>query len=201
MFWYNDEVNLLAGKKVIPKGKKLRLVCYGSSSMRLWVDVAEDFPEFDVVNVAFGGSTLAACCWFFERLIPQLNPDVILFYAGDNDLGDKRHPEEVFLFFTAFMEKVKIHFGNIPVGFISIKPSFARDYLIESIKYTNKIIKEEIEKRYSNCTFINVFDEMHTVNQIGKDLYEEDGLHMSKAGYEIWEKIVRKSFLEQFVTI
>ena len=200
MFWYNDEVAELEQKKVLPKGDKPRLLCYGSSSMRLWPDIENTFPEFDVINQAFGGSTLAACCWFFKRLIPQYRPDLMAFYAGDNDLGDGRHPEEVFFFFKNLMALIKEHCGDIPVAFISVKPSFARNYLLDSIKFTNKIIKQEISDNYPNCTFVSIFDEMLAINENSKELFEEDGLHISPRGYELWDRILRAAFLNQFIS-
>ena len=160
MFWYNDEVSEIEKRAVKRKGKKPRIVCYGSSSMRMWPNIQTDFPNFQVINQAFGGSTLAACCWFFERLIPKLKPDAIVFYAGDNDLGDGRHPEEVYFLFKNLMELIIEHCGDIPVAFISVKPSFARHHLLNSIRYTNDIIKKEIDHRYPNCTFVDVFEDM-----------------------------------------
>ena len=41
---------------------------YGSSSIRLWDTLAEDIDP-GVVNLGFGGSTLQACDYFFERLV------------------------------------------------------------------------------------------------------------------------------------
>ncbi len=199
MFWYNEEVSELEQKPILPKGRKIRLMCYGSSSMRLWPDIESDFPDFEVINQAFGGSTLAACCWYFKRLIPQYTPDVMIFYAGDNDLGDGRHPEEVFFYFKSLMELIKEHCGDIPVAFISIKPSFARNNLLNSIKFTNKIIKDEILDKYPNCTFVNIFDDMLAINNNSRRLYEEDGLHMSRLGYQLWKVTVRKTFLNQFI--
>lgn len=199
MFWYHDEVEHLEQKPVVPKGDKLRLMFYGSSSIRLWPHIEEDFPEFEVINQAFGGSTLAACCWFFERLVPKYKPDIIIFYAGDNDLGDGRHPEEVFFFFKILMAKVEEQCGKIPFGFISIKPSFAREWLINSIKYTNKILVEEIQKEHPYCTFINVFDEMYEINKQSRELFGEDGLHLTEAGYRLWKRIIREKFLAHFI--
>jgi len=199
MFWYNQEVSELEKKEILPKGEKLRLMFYGSSSLRLWSGIENDFPEFDVINRAFGGSTLAACCWFFKRLIPQYKPDIMVLYAGDNDLGDNRHPEEVFFFFKSLMELIQEYCGEIPVAFISVKPSFARNYLINSIRYTNGIIQGEISNKYQNCTFVNIFDEMLSINNRSRHLYEQDGLHMSRAGYEVWKKILKETFLDQFI--
>ncbi len=198
MFWYNNEIEQLESKPVTPKGQKLRLLLYGSSSMRLWADPQNDFPEFEVINQAFGGSTLAACCWFFKRLVPQYHPDLLVFYAGDNDLGDGRHPEEVFIFFKYLMALIDLHCGNIPVAFISIKPSIARQYLINSIKFTNSIIHKEIEAFHPNCTFVNIFDSMSEINN-KEILFEDNGLHLSENGYELWKKLLKEQFLNKFI--
>jgi hypothetical protein len=61
-------------------------------------------------------------------VIPAWQPDVIVLYAGDNDLGDNRHPEEVFLNFKNMMTFITESFSNIPVAFISEKHSRARSY-------------------------------------------------------------------------
>lgn len=198
MFWYNEEIEQLESKPVIPKGQKLRLLLYGSSSMRLWVDPQNDFPEFEVINQAFGGSTLAACCWFFKRLIPQYHPDLLVFYAGDNDLGDGRHPEEVFIFFKYLMTLIDRYCGNLPMAFISLKPSIARQYLINSIKFTNSIIHKEIDTFYPNCTFVNIFDSMSKTDN-KETLFENDGLHLSANGYELWKKLLKEQFLNNFI--
>lgn len=198
MFWYHEEIEQLESKPVIPKGQKLRLLLYGSSSMRLWVDPQNDFPEFEVINQAFGGSTLAACCWFFKRLIPQYHPDLLVFYAGDNDLGDGRHPEEVFIFFKYLMTLIDRYCGNIPMAFISLKPSIARHYLINSIKFTNSIIHKEIDTFYPNCTFVDIFDSMSKANN-RETLFENDGLHLSAKGYALWKKLLKEQFLNKFI--
>ncbi|GLB51597.1 lipase [Neptunitalea chrysea] len=200
MFWYHEEVERLERKEVLPKGEKLRVLFYGSSSIRLWPNLEEDFSELDIINQGFGGSTLAACCWFFKRLVPQYKPDIIVFYGGDNDLGDGRHPEEVFIFFKEIMGLIKEFCGDIPVGFISVKPSFNREYLLNSIDYTNKIIGEEITDRYPNCQMIDVYTEMYAINKVSGELFESDGLHMTEVGYDIWRTAVKEQFLNRFIS-
>jgi len=199
MYWYEDEVKELE-KKIFPdKLKKKRVVFYGSSSLKLWNSIENDFPEFEIVNQSFGGSTLAACCWFFKRLIPQTNPDIVILYAGDNDLGDNRHPEEVYLFFIDIIELIKECCGDIPVGFISIKNSPSRNHLSGSIYYTNKIIYELIEQKYPQCSFIDINQAMSLNNLPNPELFEPDGLHLSKAGYSVWKKEIMDSYLFRFL--
>jgi len=198
MFWYEDEVKEREQKQVLPRTQNKQVLFYGSSSIRMWETLEDDFPKIDIINQAFGGSTLAACAWFFKRLVPQHEPDAIVVYAGDNDLGDGRHPEEVFFSFKGIMELITEYFDKIPVAFLSVKPTIARHHLKKSIEFTNKIIKEEIEVKYPNCTFIDIYDPMLADGKLDPKLYEADGLHLSPAGYEIWKKVVERDFLQQF---
>jgi len=198
MYWYEDEIKQLESKPIEPKGDKKRVVFYGSSSIRLWNSVETDFPEFEVINQAFGGSTLAACCWFFKRIIPQCKPDILVLYAGDNDLGDGRHPEEVFINFNYMMWLIKEHCGDIPVAFISVKQSISRLNLYDSILFTNKIIQEVIDLKYPHCTYVNIIEAMKNKGLVNKVLFEPDGLHLSVLGYEIWKAELNIQFFNQF---
>src|SRR4051812_38102470 len=104
---------------------------YGSSSIRLWDDLAADLGSSRVVNRGFGGSTLEACGYFFERVIPPLKPCSLVVYAGDNDLGDGKRPSDVLASFLALMDKVNRYLSGVPFAFISIKPSPARRDILE----------------------------------------------------------------------
>jgi hypothetical protein len=188
MFWYEDEVN-----RVVQELKNCRdepkTVFYGSSSIRLWETLYEDFKPYQPVNLGFGGSTLAACVWFFERIMaPLQHPRSIIIYAGDNDLGDGRHPEEVFIFYQQLVQKLKQHFSKTSCYFISIKPSISRWHLNEQIKFTNGLIEKDITQQNSNFHFINVYDQMLDENGYPDSIYfEADGLHLSKHGYQLWK--------------
>jgi len=196
MYWYEDEIKQLENKSILPKGDKMRVVFYGSSSIRLWNSIEKDFPEFEVINLAFGGSTLAACCWFFKRVIPIWKPDIFVLYAGDNDLGDGRHPEEVYLNFNNIMALIKEYCGDIPVAFISVKQSISRLNLYNSIQFTNKIIQEEIALKYPLCTYVDIIEAMKTNGTVDKNMFEPDGLHLSTKGYKIWKKELKSQFLD-----
>lgn len=200
MFWYEEEV------KELEKKKKERdtpyTIFYGSSSIRLWKNLAEDFKNDNPVNLGFGGSTLAACVWFFDRIVAPYQPEKIVIYAGDNDIGDGRLPEEVFVFFLQLTVLIEKHFGAIPCYFISLKPSFTRWNLIDNIKYTNNLIENEIIKRSDNWRFINIYNKMIDVNGYPqKQYFDNDGLHLSAQGYQIWKNKVQEAFLATYIKI
>lgn len=191
MFWYEDEVKALESRAHLYKHQPSTLF-YGSSSIRLWPDLPADFRDINAVNLGFGGSTLAACVWFFERIVAPCNARAIVVYAGDNDLGDGRHPEEVFIFFQQLAVKITEHFGDIPCYFVSIKPSLLRWNLIDALKYTNNIIASEIIKRDHNWTFIDIFQPMLQKDGYpDRKYFDKDGLHLSKEGYVLWKSVIQ----------
>jgi lysophospholipase L1-like esterase len=198
MYWYEEEVKGLEKERLQSIDEPSTLF-YGSSSIRLWSTLHEDFKLFKPVNLGFGGSTMAACSWFFNRIVAPYDAKSIVLYAGDNDLGDGRHPEEIFIFFEQLVAQISKRYGSIPCYFISVKPSIARWDLINSLRYTNNIIENEIIKLDNNWKFINIYNKM--LNKDGypeKEYFQKDGLHLSAKGYALWKQIVYAKLSENF---
>ncbi|HTR32115.1 MAG TPA: SGNH/GDSL hydrolase family protein [Puia sp.] len=192
MIWYENEVQRLE-KERTELTYDPKLLFYGSSSIRLWETLYEDFADYKPVNLGFGGSTLAACDWFFDRLVTPFKPDSIIVYAGDNDLGDGRHPEEVFIFFQQLVARTRRQFGGIPLAFISVKPSISRWNIVDSIRYANKIIEEEIRRQGDNLHFINIYTRMtDNAGYPKREFLDPDGLHINEKGYALWKGIIRQ---------
>ena len=195
MIWYEEEV--LRVEKVLSNLEySPETFFYGSSTFTLWETLYTDFAEFKPVNLGFGGSTLGACAWFFDRIFaPVTSINSILIYAGDNDLGDGRQPEEVCLFYRQLIGSIREKFGDVPCSFISIKPSLQRWNIIEQIKLTNALI-EAVTEEDNFQYYIDIFPE--TLNADGfpkKSFFEEDGLHLSKEGYAAWKEVIKRELV------
>jgi lysophospholipase L1-like esterase len=186
-WWYEAEVRGLERTLRKPEPTPTPpIVFYGSSSIRLWSTLAEDLGDPRIVNLGFGGSTLAACAYFFERLVVPRKPCSLVVYAGDNDLGDGRSANEVVASFRELLGKVDALLGPIPFTFLSIKPSPARWNLIETIRAVNATIRTDLQAR-PNSTYIDIFDAMLGADGRPRaELFAEDGLHLSDPGYQVW---------------
>lgn len=190
MEWYEAEVQAMERFRVSHPPPSHPVVFYGSSSLRLWDTLAEDLEEPSALNLAFGGSTLAACAYFFERLVQPVSPVSLVVYAGDNDLGDGCQAEQVLESFGQLAEKVRRAFGAIPFGFISIKPSLARVDILEEIRLTNEGVRRQLED-IPGAYMIDVFDAMLGPDDRPRaELFLDDGLHMSRAGYLLWIRLL-----------
>lgn len=186
---YEHEIRVLE-RRIRDKGYDNPVVFYGSSSVRLWKSLDNDFPEYDILNLGFGGSTLDYCSYYFERLVKPADPASFVLYAGDNDIGEGRTASEVYSSFTSLYEKFRHYFPDIKFTYISIKPSISRLDRIERIKEANKLIEEFLLPR-DKSYFVNVFDSMiNGNNEIKNEYFTPDKLHMNSNGYKLWKSIL-----------
>jgi esterase/lipase superfamily enzyme/lysophospholipase L1-like esterase len=164
---------------------------YGSSSMRLWPDLRRDFPGLPVLNRAFGGSTLEQCVRYMQRLVIPYNPRAVVLYAGDNDLAEAgRSPGQVRDSLREFLAVFRGTYGGRPVTFLSIKPSPSRMHLLDKVREANRLCRDEIAGR-PDTTFLDVFTPM--MGPDGKprrELFADDGLHLSAEGYRLWRRLL-----------
>ncbi|MFN2515166.1 MAG: SGNH/GDSL hydrolase family protein [Pyrinomonadaceae bacterium] len=162
----------------------------GSSSIRLWKGLREDFPRARVINRGFGGSHIEDSVDFADRIVFRYRPRLIVLYAGDNDIESGKSPAVVFADFKKFVAVVHQKLPRTRIAFISIKPSPARWHLAEKVKEANRLIKDFTETQ-RRLDYIDVFRPM-----LGKDgkpraeLFVQDRLHMNEAGYILWRSIV-----------
>lgn len=169
-----------------------RIVFYGSSSIRLWTTLSTDFPGVDLLNLGFGGSTLEACVWFFERVVVPAVPQSVVLYAGDNDLGDGRSPEDVHRFFCAFAQKMRQQLPGVPLSFLSIKISPARWSIAPAIRRTNELITQEVSKLTDFQVVDTTTPLLDSAGRPRREFFEEDGLHLNPAGYRVWQQVLQE---------
>ncbi|MDX1934188.1 MAG: SGNH/GDSL hydrolase family protein [Capsulimonadales bacterium] len=190
MEWYEGEVQALERQREENPPPPEVVAFYGSSSIRLWSTLADDFPEVPVLNLGFGGSTLTACVHYFERLVPPCHPKVLLCYAGENDIGDGRSVDAIVGSFRELHQKVDRDLGPISFAYLSIKPSPLRWSAIDKIREVNARIRQEIRTRPESL-FIDIHTPMlDDHGQPRRELWTEDGIHMSREGYHVWWQVV-----------
>ncbi len=190
---FKEEVAALAHTR-LKDVRENQVVFYGSSSFRLWETLSEDFPELDVINLAFGGSKIIDCSYYYDSLLGQTKPSKIIFYAGDNDIADEASAETILQRFKDFLQKVDSQFPEVPLTFLSIKPSPIRAQMLPTIQKTNELINAFLETR-NNRTYLDIHFAMLSEGNVRPELFTEDELHMNPDGYSIWTAILRKHLL------
>jgi lysophospholipase L1-like esterase len=193
---FKSEIDQLIIQDNINKNGPGGIMFLGSSSIRMWKSLEEDFAGYPVYNLGFGGSHTSDVLYYFEDLVVPIKPSLILFYEGDNDLASGKSPIHVFRDFKKFYQLINKELPGTPLGFIAVKPSPSRWHLRnEYEKLNDKILS--FSHKMDDLTFIDIYTPM--IEKYGRPdpvLFLEDSLHMTPQGYDIWEKKVRP-FIEK----
>ena len=166
------------------------IVFVGSSSIRKWETLKQDFPGYNVLNRGFGGSHIIDSVHFAERIVTPYAPKMIVFYAGTNDLADGAQPEVLLSQYMEFVSIVRAKLPTVPIAFIAVAPAPARWGNAANIKQTNALVKQ-FSTLVPGLQFIDILPLMLDNNgQPRPELFVGDGIHMTPAGYAIWNKAV-----------
>ena len=163
----------------------------GSSSIKFWKTLEADFEGFRVINRGFGGSNLKDLDFFTERIILKYSPAKIFIYSGENDINDSANEKEVLDRFISVFTKIRISLPNVPIVFISIKPSIARKEQFGIQTAANQLIKTFISNQ-ENAEFVSVVKKMLLKGKPNPSIFIDDKLHMNRKGYEIWTKKLKR---------
>jgi lysophospholipase L1-like esterase len=171
-----------------PKGG---IVFIGSSTIRRWTTLAQDFPEHKVINRGFGGSQIADAAKYADRIVIPYAPKAVFLRAGGNDINAGKSPEQVFADFQAFVAKVHAALPNTEVYFIGLSPTVARWKNVEKEKALNEMVKSFVPGK-SNVKYVECYD--MTLGPDGKpreDLFVEDKLHFNAEGNRLLADRIR----------
>lgn len=163
----------------------------GSSTIKLWKTLQQDFPEYKVINRGFGGSQMADAVYYADRIVIPYKPKMIVLYSGSNDLNAHKTPEKVCEDFKMFVEKVRAKLPDVRITFMAIGPSLARWAQVEDQKKANKLIRQYITQG-ANMDYIDAFDIF--LGPDGKPVekfFVKDKLHNSAEGYKVRVELVR----------
>lgn len=162
----------------------------GSSSIRLWKSLKEDFPDLAVVNRGFGGSQIADAIVHFDRLILPHHPRLIVFYSGTNDVAAGKSPEQVGRDFETFCAKVHAVRPQTRILFVSLQYAPSRWHLRAKMAAANGAI-EKFCAADPRRAFVDTNPAMLAANgEPDAALYSSDRLHMAAGGYAVWAKLL-----------
>ena len=168
----------------------------GSSSIRLWVTLAQDFPEVPVINRGFGGSLIQESTRYADRIAIPYKPKIIVFFAGTNDLAyGNKNPQQVLQDYKNFVAKIHEALPDTRIVYLSINPTVARWNQESAILETNHLIEKfifETNSKTEKMNFINSHSPLLTADgQPQANLLRADGLHFNTEGYKAWTAIVK----------
>jgi lysophospholipase L1-like esterase len=168
----------------------------GSSTIRLWKTLAEDYSDLKVINRGFGGTEIVDSTHFADRLIFPHEPKQIFLRAGGNDIHAGRVPAEVAADFAQFVRVVHARLPKTEILYIAVSPAPARWGETDKYRELNRQIRE-ISLRMPRVGFVDAYDVSLTPDGRARpELFVKDRLHFSPEGYKVLAERVRP-FLAQ----
>ena len=165
------------------------IVFYGSSTIRLWKTLVDNFPKHNVLNLGFGGAFIESLEKYFETLFNFSCPKAIVLYLGGNDLSLNYNANQIVEMIRSLIFRIHEKFPESKIINIGIKPSFERQKDLKVIKQINHRMREFC----SNISYLNqvdLFEELMTNGKIDKKYFLQDGLHLNKLGYIVLNKLL-----------
>lgn len=169
---------------------KETVVFTGSSSIRIWKNLQEIFPEHQIINTGFGGSHASDLLFHLDALVLKYNPKKVFIYEGDNDIYAKKKAKDIIGTTKEIIDNIKSKLPNAQIVLISAKPSIARWNLKGKYKRFNRKMSK-LAKKDADIEYSNVWNTMLTKRKLKKDLFIQDGLHMNAKGYELWYAVIK----------
>ena len=170
-----------------PKGE---IVFVGSSSIRRW-DTAASFPDLKIINRGIDGTELSDAVRYVDRLVVPYQPRLVVVYAGDNDISAGRTSEQVVVEAERFVSRVRAKLPDARIVFIGVKPSILRWTQVDRMRLVNVMLKAFCE-RDDRVAYVDVDGAMLGWDEKPRrELFVEDGLHMTPEGYRIWTTLLR----------
>jgi lysophospholipase L1-like esterase len=176
---------------------KNAILFIGSSSFNFWKDMQEYFPNHTVINRGFGGSALPDVIRYADQIIYPYQPKQVVIYCGENDIAtENATPQVVLERVETLTRMIRSRFKDVPIVYVSIKPSPSRAHLMPVMASANRIIKEYLAT-LKNTVFVDVYSQM--LNGEGKpksDIFIDDNLHMNAKGYAIWKQAIEPNLIK-----
>lgn len=179
-----------------PANGENRVVFMGNSITEMWIGThPEFFKDHPYVNRGIGGQTTPQMLLRFRQDVIDLNPKVVVILAGTNDIAGNTGPmtlEQIHDNILSMVELAKSN-GITPIV-CSVLPAYDypwRPGLEPNIKIPklNQMLKKMTEAQ--EVMYLDYFSEMaDDRNGLPSEL-TTDEVHVTKAGYEIMERMVQ----------
>ena len=166
----------------------------GSSTIRMWGNLGNTFPQENLINTGFGGSKAADLERHLFPLVIKYEPSRVFIYEGDNDIWAGVEVVQIFTSLDNIVTRIHLINPEIEIFLIGAKPSPSRwekkaNYQIFNQKLAEYCLtKEKVE-------FVDTWKALtHPDGSPRPELYIQDQLHLNQDGYVIWTGIFKPFF-------
>lgn len=188
---YWDDIQAIKQYDKIYAPPKDPILFTGSSSFRLWHNLSEMFRGYKVLNRGIGGAVISDIDRYVEDIIVPYHPKQIVLYIGENDIVTAPNGDSIFVGFQKLYQHIRAVLPDVPVVYVSIKPSPSREKYLSIATRANTLISEFL-KSATQTVYVDIYSPMlDKKGHTRPELFGTDMLHMNADGYRIWYKRIK----------
>ena len=166
----------------------------GSSSIRLWTDLAKDMSPLKTINRGYGGAKFSDLAVYIDRIVNPHQFKALVLFVGNDIVGkpEDKSAAEVARLFKYIVDRVRKTHATQPIFLIAITPTPSRFKAWPEIRQANAALARVCEAGKS-LHFIAT--EKHYLDEAGMPLakyFVEDKLHQNREGYQVWGRVVKE---------
>lgn len=170
----------------------------GSSSIRLWKNIAADMKPYNIIQRGYGGSTLADLAIYTKQIILSHKPQAIVIFAANDITGspDDKKPEEMPRIFKHIVKQVRINQPETPIFYIQVTPTGLRWKSWSEIQKGNVLIQQLCPKLHKVYFIETASAFLNSKSEPRDELFVADRLHLNQSGYDLWAMLIKKKLDE-----
>lgn len=166
----------------------------GSSSIRRWETMAKDMAPYPTIRRGYGGAKFTDMGVFVKRIVTPHRYRALVMFIGNGVTGDpKDHtPDQIEALTRHIVSVSQGHQTKTPVFLIEITPCQKRFKAWPKIRAVNSRLRE-IALSTPHIYFIpTASNYLKPDGTPRSELFVEDQLHLSEAGYKLWAKLISR---------
>jgi lysophospholipase L1-like esterase len=170
--------------------KSCDALIFGSSSIHLWKSIYTDLAPTKIIKRSYGGATIRDMIYNYDVIARDYDPKSIVLYV-ENDLPSKISVGDAYDLFRVFIAKIKRDYPAVPFYVVSLKPSPAREALLEKFMALNSLL-EDYAANTDGVNYVDITKVMYNDDgSIREDIFLKDKLHLNEKGYELWTAVLK----------
>ena len=157
----------------------------GSSNIRMWNTMADDFAGMNPLNRGVGGAQLAELVTLAPRLVDGAKPAVVVVSAGGNDIAAGATPAQVHEAFVNLVDVLRVRAPGARIVYQAIAPSIKRWEQWDKQQAANELVRRFIAAQGEGSGLSYVDVSAAFLDPQGKPAWEcllDDLLHPSDLG-------------------
>ena len=173
------------------------ILFYGSSSIALWDNLPDYFPDWTCLQRGFGGSLISDALHYAPRMLLPYQPQAIVLYAGGNDLSSGRSPDAVINDLQKLYDFVAKQLPQTPLLYLTLKDKLHANHDF-SLDHS---VNSKAQALAAQLPYLHVVDVAATLidpnkQQLNPKLFQADGVHVNHTAYLKWAALIDQTLRE-----